>query len=232
MLARIRAALAEEGLHIVRPVSQAAIDKAAIPLSLMELLAGARTGLVIADGGGAFFSRFAGRADRAVADPLDAYTRAAIPAALGRVIAPTAFVVYFPFARAPLLPMQRLGRAAGLPPAGPLGLQIHPQFGPWWAYRAFAVLTEAIPDEPPLASVCEGCPAPCVPACPGLAVERHGFGLERCLAHRLIDPACHHACGARRACPVGAAQAYPAEQLSYHMAASLVHLRRLRPPAG
>ena len=43
MLERIRAAFAEEGLHIVRPVSQAALDKAGVPLSLAALAPGART---------------------------------------------------------------------------------------------------------------------------------------------------------------------------------------------
>ena len=233
MLGGVRAALAEEGLHIAFPVSQASLDRAGVSLTLTALLPGARTGLVIGDGGGGYFARFQAAGDQAVPDPLDAYTRRVIPAALARALGaePGAFTVRFPFSReAPLLPIQRLGQAAGLPTAGPLGLQIHPRFGPWWAYRAFAILLAELPEETPLGSPCEGCPAPCVTACPGLAVHPGGFALERCLAHRLANPACHHSCAARLRCPVGGDVRYPPEQLRYHMEASLRHLRPLRPP--
>jgi epoxyqueuosine reductase QueG len=150
-----------------------------------------------------------------------------VPRALARALVAQdgAFAVRFPFASAPLLPMQRLGRAAGLPAPGPLGLQIHPRFGPWWAYRAFAVLTVALPEEPTVDSPCEGCPAPCTSVCPGQAVATGGFVLGRCIARRLADEGCHLSCAARLRCPVGAAEAYPPEQLGYHMAASLRHLR-------
>jgi hypothetical protein len=231
MLDRLRAALAEEGLFVVRPVSQAALDATGVPLSLAAELPGARSGLVIGDGGPGFFARFCRQADRSRPDPLDAYTRAVVPAALARALGsgPGLFVVRFPFADGPpWLPMQRLGRAAGLPTSGPLALQVHPRFGPWWAYRAFAVLAVELPDETALASPCDGCPAPCVRACPGEAVDPAGFHLDRCSAHRLAEPGCQLSCSARLRCPVGWAERYPAEQLAYHMAASLAQLR-LRP---
>ena len=78
-----------------------------------------------------------------------------------------AHAVYFPFDGAePLIPFQRLGRAAGLGGPGPLGLQIHPVFGPWWAYRALVVVDRALPPRPPIGDGCAGCDAPCVAACP------------------------------------------------------------------
>ena len=229
MLDRLRAALAEEGLHIVRPLSQATLASAGVPLSLAALLPGARSGLVIGDGGPEFFARFRARGDSTLPDPLDAYTRAVVPAALERALGPRAapFAVRFPFSsEPPLLPMQSLGRAAGLPPPGPLALQIHPRFGPWWAYRAFAVLALDLPEETGLPSPCAGCPAPCVPACPGGAVDPAGFHLDRCSTRRRADPACHESCAARLSCPVGQAERYPEAQLAFHMRASLVHLRR------
>jgi epoxyqueuosine reductase len=231
MLERLRAALAEEGLLIVRPLSQAALDRAGVTLSLAALLPGGRTGVVIGDGGPGFFERFSRHADPSPPDPLDAYTRGVVGAAFSRAIAdPGAFALRFPFAReSPPLPIQRLGAAAGLPPPGPLGLQIHPRFGPWWAYRAFAVVLFEAPDDPALESPCTGCPAPCVPACPGGAVGLAGFAVPRCVSHRLADEACRHSCAARLRCPVGADARYPGDQLRYHMQASWLHLRR---PSG
>jgi epoxyqueuosine reductase len=228
MLERVRAALAEEGLHIVLPVSQEGLDRAGISLSLSDLLPGGRTGLVIADGGGEFFARFRCSDGWGGADPLDHYTRQVLTAALARATggASGSFAVHFPFSgEAPRLPIQRLGQAAGLPRPGPLALQIHPRFGPWWAYRAFAVVPWLASDEPALRSPCEGCPAPCVTACPGRAVAVAGFDLDRCAGQRLAQAECAHACAARSACPVGAPERYPDHQVRFHMTASFRHLR-------
>jgi epoxyqueuosine reductase QueG len=127
--------------------------------------------------------------------------------------------------------MQQLGRAAGLPAPGPLALQVHPRFGPWWAYRAFAVVGLALPPEAPLTETCPTCPAPCVTACPGEAVRVAGFSLDRCADRRRLDEKCGYSCAARLACPVGATACYPAAQLRFHMAASLVQIRRSSGPA-
>ena len=79
--------------------------------------------------------------------------------------------------------------------------------------------------EPPLANPCAGCPAPCAAACPAGAVAAAGFALDRCVQHRLAEPACAHDCCARRACIVGIGHAYGASQLGFHMAASLHMIR-------
>jgi hypothetical protein len=138
--------------------------------------------------------------------------------------------VYFPFG-APPLPMQRLGRAAGLPAPGPLGIQIHDEFGPWWAYRAFVVLARPLPALPALPALCVGCPAPCTAACPGRAVAAPGsaFDIAACAAHRLVHAPCTDDCAARRACVIAPAHAYPAAQLAFHMRAALVMIRAYRP---
>jgi epoxyqueuosine reductase len=249
MIERVRAALAEEGLHIARPLNQQALDQAGISLSLAELLPGGLTGLVIGDGGGDFFARFerevwnpltvpdeksrgdGGGLAAEDSSPLDDYTRRVMDAVLTRAEVGS-FAILFPFSRQPLiLPMQRLGEAAGLPRPGPLALQIHPDFGPWWAYRAFAVFPWAAPLGPALSSACEGCPAPCVAACPGRAVDIGGFDLPRCLTHRLAWSGCQYSCAARLACPVGASKRYSEGQLRFHMGASF-RLLRAGPTAG
>jgi epoxyqueuosine reductase len=215
--------LAQQGLHIVRPLTPASAAQAGF--SLDQVLAGARGALVVGDGGGDFFAGFAA-AGVTGPDPLDRYTEQVIPAVLAAVLPSGSYALRFPFAGT--LPMQRLGEAAGLPPAGPLGIQIHPLYGPWWAYRALVVLAQSLPLLPPLASPCVGCPAPCVAACPGHAVGATaggGFDVGACAQHRLGHAPCEHGCAARRACVVGPAQAYSAAQLGFHMAASLAMVR-------
>jgi hypothetical protein len=130
--------------------------------------------------------------------------------------------LFFPFVDSrPALPFQRLGRAAGLGAPGPLGLQIHPIYGPWWAYRAVLALgLDSLP-EPPVGDGCAGCDAPCVAACPAGAVRLGGFSVIDCHAQRRHDPACRLACAARSRCVRAPEQRYSDEQLAFHMAASL-----------
>jgi hypothetical protein len=103
-------------------------------------------------------------------------------------------------------------------------LQIHPELGPWWAYRALIALagdsSELVPATP-LGDACAGCPAPCVAACPAGAVRLGGFSVADCHARRLTAPACHLSCDARLRCVRGVEHRYTDEQLAFHMAASM-----------
>jgi hypothetical protein len=221
----------------VHPLVQADLDRAAVALRLTDLLPGAEVGLVVGDGGGTFFERFAAASttsDLAAADPLDRYTARIVHATVADVLgsdAAFAWAIRHPFDdQTPALPMQALGTAAGLPAPGPLGIQIHPRWGPWWAYRALVVLPfggdDVVAIAPPMANLCSGCPAPCVSACPGRAVQPQGFGVVTCAGHRLRDPGCHATCAARRACIVAPEHGYGDAQLGFHMAASLASVRR------
>jgi len=126
----------------------------------------------------------------------------------------------------PVVPFQRLGRAAGLGGPGPLGLQIHPQFGPWWAYRGLLVLDRPLPAETPPGDGCAGCAAPCVAACPAGAVSRGGFDVVACRARRLTAEPCRLSCAARIACVRGPEHRYRDEELAFHMRASLTMMRK------
>jgi epoxyqueuosine reductase QueG len=197
------------------------------PLRLAALLAGARSAVVVGSGGGAFFDRFAASAPEArdgAPHPLDRYTRRVVEAAAAAALAPrgVAYALYYPFDGAlPLIPFQRLGRAAGLGGPGPLGLQIHPVYGPWWAYRALVVVDRAFPAAPPPGDGCAGCDAPCVAACPAGAVARAGFAVAACHARRLTAEPCRLSCAARIACVRGPEHRYRDEELAFHMAASM-----------
>ena len=222
------------------PLAPAAFDAACAPvapdLRLERLLPGARAVLVVGSGGPTFFDRFGREAPEARdggPHPLDRFTARVVAAAVGGALAPlaVAHAAYFPFAgAAPLIPFQRLGRAAGLGGPGPLGLQIHPVYGPWWAYRALIVVDRPLPPAPAPGDGCAGCDAPCVAACPAGAVAVSGFVVPACHARRLSVEACRLSCAARIACVRGPEHRYSDGQLAFHMAASLPKPKRL--PGG
>ncbi len=218
------------GLNVVVPLAADAFDAACAPvtaLTLAGLMPGARAALVVGSGGPAFFDRFASESREAAdgaAHPLDRYTKRVAEAAAAAALAPLGAVhaVYFPFDGAqPLIPFQRLGRAAGLGGPGPLGLQIHPVFGPWWAYRALVVVDRALPPRPAIGDGCAGCDAPSVDACPAHAVARAGFSVAACHARRLAAEPCRLSCAARIACIRGPQHRYTDAELAFHMAASM-----------
>lgn len=130
-----------------------------------------------------------------------------------------------------LLPLQKLGYAAGWSHPSPLGLDIHPEYGPWFAYRV-AFLTTApveVLRAPLRPSPCDTCrDRPCISACPAGAVRGVGrFDVGGCGAFRLsAQSPCAERCLARLACPVGVAHRYPEEQIRYHYRDSLRTLRR------
>ena len=184
-------------------------------------------------GGPAFFDRFAHESPEAhdgAPNPLDRFTARVVNATVADALAPLAVThsTYFPFTTSePLIPFQRLGRAAGLGGPGPLGLQIHPVFGPWWAYRALVVVDCELPPAPAPGDSCAGCDAPCVAACPAGAVAIAGFDVPACHARRLLVDACRLSCAARIACVRGPEHRYSDGQLAFHMAASMPAHRRL-----
>lgn len=207
------------------------LDAAARGVTAEQLLPGARGALIAGSGGPAFFGRFAASTEAAdgATDPLDRYTGRVVECAVGEALEPLGVqrAVHFPFGTSPIIPFQRLGRAAGLGGPGPLGLQIHPIYGAWWAYRTLVVIDRALPVRPPPGDGCDGCTAPCVAACPGAAVARSGFVVTACHAHRLIAPPCRLSCDARVACVRGPEHRYTDVELAFHMAASMPR----RPPS-
>ncbi len=195
-------------------------------LTLASLLASAGSALVVGSSGRVFFAAFERSSEAADGrpDPFDRYTRAVVNDVANATLGPlgVAFVARFPFVgeTAPI-PFQRLGRAAGLAPASPLGLQIHPSFGAWWAYRALLAVDVSWPATARLEDGFAGCPAPCVAACPGHAVHVAGFDVGACHVHRLASVPCQSSCAARLACVRGPEHQYTEAQLAFHMAASM-----------
>ena len=201
------------------------LDAAAGPGTATQLLAGAAGALIVGSGGPAFFDRFtrAAEAGDGAANPLDRYTRRVVGRAADEALDPLGVrrAVHFPFGTRPLIPFQRLGRAAGLGGPGPLGLQIHPTYGAWWAYRALVLVDCALPAVAAPGDGCAGCDAPCVAACPAGAVQRIGFAVSACHARRLVAEPCRLSCIARITCVRGPEHRYSDAELAFHMAASM-----------
>lgn len=217
VLQRIEAALAPHGIAL-RGVARFA------PGAGPELAGGGHAQAVVLLGniGGSIWPAFAtwakGQAPD-LANPLDAWSKAVI-GPLARELGATAWFPSDP----PWQPFQTWAIAAeGIAP-GPLGLLVHPDWGPWHGYRGALGFAEPIPGEAPAsAPVCAGCAErPCLRPCPVGAVGEGGVDIARCRGHLATPegaPCRDQGCRARAACPVGAAQQYPRDQLRFHMAA-------------
>ncbi len=133
--------------------------------------------------------------------PLDAYVERAVSGALHELGVET--VVRFAHHLEPRpIPIQRIAAASGLAPIGPARLSVHMTYGMWFSLRAVVVLDEDfVGSEKPLATPCEGCAHPCLPA------------LDR--AERARTPEAW--LDVRQACPVGREHRYCIEQLAYHL---------------
>jgi hypothetical protein len=225
VLRRLRERLRAEGLHVVLPMGADAFDAISAAVGaprLGELLEGARSAVLIGDGGGEFFARFRaatgseeGTSCGNEAHPLDAFTRIRVAVAVREILDAQGigFAVFHPFLRERVqLPFQRLGQAAGLPAPGPLGIQVHPTFGPWWAYRALVALSTTLAREAELGAACPSCARPCVNDC-----AQHASAPDRgARGGGTVSAGCGDGCGARRRCPVGVAYGYSDDQLAFH----------------
>ena len=106
-------------------------------------------------------------------DPLDRWTR--------RIIEPIASSVdglaLFPFAGPPYWPFQRWAQRAEGVRSSPIGIQIHPEFGLWHAYRAAILLRGRITlPRPEQAHPCDTCvDRPCLTHCPVNAFSSAGL---------------------------------------------------------
>lgn len=173
-------------------------------------------------------------------DPVDTYSLKLTRELHSRFFGDTDCTPLYPSpAQQAQIPLMRLGALAGWNVPSPLGLGLHPKYGPWSAYRA-AWLTQSsnIPEqyecfnihpESPAAQdigaltqsadLCVGCAAPCAAACPAQAIQLgESINLERCTEHRLPhESACHSYCFARKACPIGSEHQYDDDQLRHHM---------------
>lgn len=163
-------------------------------------------------------------------DPLDRWTR--------QVVTPIAQSVdglaLFPFDGPPYWPFQRWAERAEGVRSSPIGIQIHPEFGLWHAYRAAILLRDSVAmPRREQAHPCDDCQdRPCLTHCPVNAFSAAGYDVERCVGHVVAvqneTGSCRDVgCLARLACPVGASWRYRPDLARFHMEAFVK--ARMRP---
>jgi hypothetical protein len=155
------------------------------------------------------------------ADPLDRWSRRVI----GELAAGLGASPLYPFEGPPWLPFQRWAMKAEPVHRSVLGVLIHPQWGLWHSYRGALAFTErwALPACVEGPSPCDRCLGkPCLTACPVDAFSAERYDVDACAGHlrgAAGGDCLDRGCRARRACPVGAAYGFGAEQAAFHMRA-------------
>lgn len=210
LLSDLGRALAEGGLDIVAIFPASHWDEAGPPFDCRAaaLLDGARSVIVAGSSGRTLWDRFTAWAAEAPrerlveeAHPLDRFVAGVLDGA--EAILATAGVRarrFEPTLRfQPRLDFRRLAELSGLGCPSPLGMLVHPVYGPWWALRGAWFVDGVLSATVPLARPCDGCPSPCRAAIPA--------GFEGTLA--AATPAARAAC-------VLATHRYSDEQLAYH----------------
>ena len=142
----------------------------------------------------------------------------------------------------PFWPFQRWARRALALHVSPLGVLLDPEFGLWHSYRGALALPIEVPLPTPMQwpHPCESCESkPCLHTCPVGAVQAGAYDVDSCRAQvrstatgaerresreapaaRRGATGCRTVgCLARRACPIGSANAYLPAQASFHMLA-------------
>lgn len=175
--------------------------------------------IIIGNAGPQMFRRFARERDPA-RDKIDEWCRLVI----GNLARDLAAEAVYPF-DSPALPFLTWARRAEAGFVSPLGLNIHPAYGLWHAFRAALLFPVAfdLPRPSPGHHPCERCPdKPCLSACPVHAFTGSEYKVPLCIK-QIEGPegaACRDdGCLARRACPVGQAFMYEKAQMKFHMTA-------------
>lgn len=183
---------------------------------------GARFVILIGNAGPDMFRRFARERDPS-RDGMDDWTRDTVEVLAHDL---DARAVY-PFDMSPPWPFLTWARRGGAGHVSPLGLNIHPTYGLWHAYRAALLFPVAfdLGLQRPGPHPCEACESkPCLSACPVGAFDGTRYDVPACFSHIASDAgtACmSRGCLARHACPVGQGFAYAPAQAQFHMRAFL-----------
>ena len=188
--------------------------------------------ILIGNAGPDMFRKFARERDPSK-DRIDDWTREVV-SDLANDLQATAI---FPFGE-PAYPFLTWAKRSGAGHTSPLGLNIHPTYGLWHAYRAALLFPVEfdLPRQSAGLHPCESCAdKPCLSACPVGAFSGTSYDVESCAAH-VGSPAgidcLDNGCRARRACPVGKSFTYHPYQAQFFMRAFVAARRKSGGKAG
>lgn len=148
-------------------------------------------------------------------DPVDRWSRRVI----GGMACALGAKAIFPFGGPPYHPFYQWALRTGRIWDSPVRLLVHENQGLMVSFRGALALKERI-EIPAVARVCDGCPAPCLTACPAGALGGEGYNLPAC--HAFLDRpegqnCMNSGCAVRRACPLSLGYARLPEHSAYHM---------------
>lgn len=178
----------------------------------------ARFVILMGNAGPDMFRRFARERDPS-RHKMDDWTRDTVE----RLAADLDAKACYPFDMDPPWPFLTWARRAGAGHVSPLGLNIHPDYGLWHAYRAALLFPVAfdIPARRAVTSPCLSCAdKPCLSACPVKAFDGTQYDVPACAAHLRSsegEDCMTRGCLARHACPVGQGHVYAPQQAQFHM---------------
>ncbi|PLL11843.1 ferredoxin [Tabrizicola sp. TH137] len=149
-------------------------------------------------------------------DPIDRWSRRTI----GRIACDLGAKALFPFGGPPYHPFYTWALRTGRIWDSPVRLLVSADQGLMVSFRGALALKDRIELPAPAPRPCDGCPAPCLTACPAAALTGAGYDVAAC--HAFLDtaegiPCLTTGCETRRACPVSQAYARLPEQSAYHM---------------
>lgn len=242
LLQDMTAALAPVGLNLIGTAARSDYE-ALVPSQyhIKQRFPETETVIVIGNGGGEFWKHFQKYAEarpdhlQQHDHPLDDYTvgvvRVRLTPLLDAVGAQHHLIYPFQFFSGLTVSFMHLAQAARLSRPSILGVQIHPTYGPWIAWRAAVLIDHDLPALSAPAQDFDPCSTcverPCIAACPAQTVSAaQGWDLLACTQHRLRAPTdCAERCHARYTCVYGREHRYPEDELAYHQRLSLAAAR-------
>ncbi len=238
LLQEITAVLAPVGLNLIGTTPRSDYE-AMVPSQyhIKQQFPETETVVIIGNGGREFWRHFQeyaeGRPDylQQHDHPLDVYTvdviRARLTLLLDATHAQYRIIYPFQFFSGLAVSFMHLAQAARLSVPSILGVQLHPRYGPWIAWRAAVLIAHTFPALSAPAQDFDPCSTcverPCIAACPAQAVSiARSWDLLACTQHRLRVPTdCAAHCHARYTCVYGRTHRYPEDALAYHQGFSL-----------